>query len=118
MGRSNKIFVFWGVLVVAIIGLLTFTGFMVKKINNNYGKVEEKLVQVTKGYVDTKFLYPDEGDSIKVTAKELRDNEVLDELKNGEDSCDGYVIVKKDGIYDFKAYIKCDKYKTRGYDGK
>ena len=37
------------------------------------------------------------------------------ELKVKNDVCDGYVLVTKEDVYHYKAYIKCKNYETDGY---
>ncbi len=115
MKQSNKLFVIWGVLVVAIVALLTVLGFMLENKNKEYLEIEKKLSDSAKKYVDFKFLYPEDGKTTTITKDELIKNEYLDELKHGDEVCDGYVKIKKDGVYKYDAYIKCKDYKTSGY---
>jgi len=115
MKKTKILFAIWGVIVVIILGLLTFLGFKITEKDKNYNELEEKLVSSAEKYVDNKFLYPKGDDEAKVTSKELIDNEFLDELKFEDDVCSGYVIVKLDGAYKYNAYIKCKNYTTKGY---
>lgn len=116
MKKNNTVFVVWGIIVVVLIALLTFLGFVLKNRNKDYIELEDKLLDKAKQYVDNKFLYPEKkGDTVKITSAELIENEYLTDLKFEEDTCEGYVIVSYDGVYKYKAYIKCDNYKTKGY---
>ncbi|MDE5538997.1 MAG: hypothetical protein K2J20_00750 [Bacilli bacterium] len=117
MDRTNKLFMIWGIIVVAIVALLTVLGFSLKKTEKIYSVLEKELVEKAEKYVDVKALYPkDDGFTTKVTLKELKENEYIEELKIDDDVCDGYVIVSKDMVFKYKAYIKCNKYTTNGYE--
>jgi len=116
MKKNNKIFIVWGLIIGVIISILTILGFMMKSEFNSYNKLEEKLVSSAKKYVDAKFLYPTGSDTVKVTSTEMIDNDYLDILIYEDDICEGYVIVSFDGVYNYDGYIKCDNYKTSGYE--
>ena len=118
MKKTDRLFKIWGVLVVMIIGLLTTLGFMLKNMNKEYLTLEEKLQVSAEKYTSDKFMYPDEGQTIRVTKKELIGANYLDELKKGKDYCDGYVEVKTEKIVKYKSYIKCNNYETDGYENK
>lgn len=118
--KNSKMFIIWSIIVIVIIGLLTTLGFMLKKVQNKYGDIEKKLVNSTSGYVEYKFLYNtvDKNGSLKITTKELIDNEFLNEedLVKDDDKCTGYVVVTKKDVYNYKSFIKCGKYTTAGYE--
>lgn len=116
MKKTKVLFIIWGVLVVGIIILLTTLGFMLNSKNKNYLELEDKLLSNAKKFVDNRFLYPEEGKTTKVTSDMLIENEYLDELKFEDDTCTGYVIVSFNGVYQYKAYIKCNHYQTKGYE--
>lgn len=117
MKKNNILFVIWGVIVIALIGLLTTMGFMLKGKNEEYEKLEKRLKEATSSYVDHNFLYPDGDEKLKILSKDLVDNGFLktEELKVGKDVCIGYVILKKDMVYEYDAFIKCNSYTTKGY---
>lgn len=117
MKNRNRLFIVWGVLVVLIVVGLTVLGFMMKSKFNEYDEVEKKLLDSGIKYIDIKFLYPEGKDIVKVTSEELIQNEFLDELKYHDDECTGYVTVKLAKVYQYKAYIKCGNYTTKGYEG-
>ncbi len=115
MKKTKILFEVWAFIVVVLICLLTVLGFMLNNRSKDYKKLEDKLVENAEKYVDVNFLYPSEGQELKVTKKELKDAGLLDNLEYKKDVCEGYVIVTKDKVYNYKAYIKCDKYTTKGY---
>lgn len=117
MKKNNILFVIWGVIVIALIGLLTTMGFMLKGKNEEYEKLEKRLKEATSSYVDHNFLYPEGNEKLKILSKDLVDNGFLknEELKVGKDVCTGYVVLKKDMVYEYDAFIKCNSYTTKGY---
>ena len=113
--KSNKLFIVWAVIVVVIIGLLTYLGFMLTSIDKDYKTIEEKLQNAAEGYVDVNALYPSDGDTLKVTSDTLVKEGVLDNLEYNGDKCTGYVEVSFDNVYKYTPFIKCSKYTTKGY---
>lgn len=116
MKKTKILFIVWGIIVLAVVILLTILGFMLKDKNGNYIEIEDKLLSSAKQFVDNRFLYPEEGKTTKVTSDVLIENEYLNELKYKDDACTGYVIVSFDGVYKYNAYIKCSHYQTKGYE--
>ena len=117
MKKTNKLFTAWGILVVLVVTGLTILGFMLKKNLNHYDDLEKKLLDSGIKYIDIKFLYPEGNDIVKITSKELIDNNYLDNLNYEDDTCVGYVTVKLKKVYQYKSYIKCKNYITKGYEG-
>lgn len=79
-----------------------------------YEALEGKLEESTKEYLeDLNFSYNSE---IIIYANDLASAEYIDKIKdpNTNELCDAYV--KVDGISNIKAYMKCDKYTTEGYE--
>ena len=60
--------------------------------------------------------YPTKGNRSKVSLEDLKNSNMLEELKVDDDNCDGYVIVENTGVIEYKAYIKCNNYTTKDYD--
>ncbi len=116
MKKTKGLFIAWAIIVIIIVILLTVLGFLLKSKNGEYEKLETKITDSAKRYVDNKFLYPEDDEKLKVTSKELIEATFLDELKIKNDVCTGYVVVSKDGVYKYKAYIKCKNYTTKGYE--
>ena len=87
------------------------------KNDNNYASLEEKLKKAGDSYSlyhDTLISYS--SSSIKVTYDQLYEEgyiNILTDIKTGA-SCDGYVVIDTD--YDVTPYLKCDSYKTLGYE--
>lgn len=115
MKKTYILFVIWGVLVVIVVGLLTYLGFNLKSKFKDYEKLEEKLLDSAKKYVDTNFLYPEGKQTLKVTSTELIEKDFLDELRFKNDVCTGYVKVYNDNVYKYDVFIKCNNYTTKGY---
>ncbi len=112
----KKVFIVWAVFLILIFTMLTAFGFFYKNKISNYRKLEEKIVDAEKKYVDAKFLYPTEGNRLLTDSTELIENGFLDHLQNGNETCDGYAEVTMKGkVYQYKGYIKCEKYKTKNY---
>ena len=117
MKKSNALFVVWGVIVIVLIGLLTTMGFILKDKNEKYEVVEKRLKEAASSYADHNFLYPKDGEKLKILTKDLIDSDFLkqDELKVDKDVCTGYIILQKDMVYEYDVFIKCNNYTTKGY---
>lgn len=107
----------WGSVLFLLVGGLTAIGFVYKNKIKKYEELENKLESNVKAYVDEKFIYPEEGENIKITYQELKSNNGIDNLNVDDEECDGYSIILHDGnIFKYKTYIKCKDYKTKNYD--
>ena len=117
MKKSNALFVVWGVIVIVLIGLLTTMGFMLKDKNEKYEVVEKRLKEAASSYADHNFLYPEDGEKLKILTKDLVSSGFLkqDELKVDKDVCTGYIILHKDVFCEYDVFIKCNNYTTKGY---
>ncbi len=117
MKKMKYMSVVWGLVVVGIFVLLTFFGFLYKNKTKDYKLLEEKLVEAEKKYADQKFLYPNEGEIIKTSLKELQEAGLIEEFNVLDVACDGYVVLSHQGlVYDYKGYVHCGNYKTKGYE--
>ncbi len=117
MKKMKYMSIIWGMLIVGIFIVLTLFGFLYKNKTKEYRMLEDKLVEAEKKYADQKFLYPNEGESIKTSLKELMAEGLIDEFKVNDVLCDGYVILShKDLVFDYKGYVHCGDYKTKGYE--
>lgn len=115
--QMNRVSLIWGLILFLLVFLLTVFGFLYKSKTIEYRQMEEKLTNIAEKYVEAKFLYPDEGQSLKINLEELKNEGYIEELKKDDDNCDGYVILSHDGfVYHYKAYIKCPKYTTKDYN--
>ena len=117
MKNGNKYLILWGLLIAALISLLTTLGFAYKKKTDVYKKLEATLVEASKKYVDAKFLYPQDDRILKVTSDVLLSENQIETMSVDNQECTGYVNVFRDGtIFNYKAFIKCDRYTTKGYE--
>lgn len=116
MEKIKKSYWIWGIVVVSLFILLTLFGFLYKKKANVYKELENKLIEAEKKYVDAKFLYPTTNEPVKITAKEMIENGFMNHLNLEEETCDGYAVVIKNGtVFEYKGYVNCKNYKTKGY---
>jgi len=114
--QMRRISIVWGIVLFLMVSGLTAVGFLYKSKSSGYKKLEEELVNYAEKYVEARFLYPEESQSLKITLDDLKTEGYLQELKKDDDSCDGYVILShNDFAYHYKGYIKCSKYTTKSY---
>lgn len=117
MKEMRTISIVWGVFLVLIFGLLTTFGVLYKNKMKPYKDMERSLVDASKKYVEIEFSYPQDGSSLKISSADLQEKASLPELKHDDDVCEGYAVVKKkSGAYDYKGYIKCPSYTTKGFE--
>lgn len=117
MNKMKKMYAIWGIIVVLVFALLTAFGFLYKNKSSVYKDLEEKLVNAEKKYADAKFLYPQNSEIVKVTAKEMIEFGALDSLEKDGKSCDGYATIQKKGtVFEYKGYVSCENYKTKGFE--
>ncbi|HOP65641.1 MAG TPA: hypothetical protein PLX66_01255 [Bacilli bacterium] len=107
----KKIAVVWGITLLVVFGGLTFFGYKYQAIKD-YKNLENKMEYYAEKYIleldDFKL---DENGSYQVTLLELKDFRPKINFTVNNDSCDGYVIIKK-GIfgYKYKAILECKNY--------
>lgn len=116
MNKLRVSWIIWGMIMIAIVILLFFIGLTLSRKNEPYKAKENDLVEVTKVYVESSTWYPDKGQSLKVTIKELIEKEIISEVVVEDDKCDGYINVINNGIIEYKAFLKCKNYQTHGYE--
>lgn len=117
MDKFNKYTFVWGLLIVALFSLLTIFGFIYKNKTGNYKRLEDKIIEAEKRYVDEKFLYPQDEKKVVITVKELIEAGYLDNLDIENDNCEGYAeVYKVNSVFEYKGFIKCNKYQTKGYE--
>lgn len=115
MKKIKIAYIIWGCLLIVILGLLTYLGFMYQKKIEPYKMLEKELINVAEKYVEQEFLYPEDGEIIKITFLQLYKKGLIKELIYKNDKCDGYVKLKYNGVYEYNAYIRCSKYITKDY---
>ena len=116
MKELKRISIIWGLLLFVIFAALTFFALQWKSKNGPYFELEKTLISKTKSYYESEHSYPAKGQSVTITFQELKNSNLLEELKVNDDVCDGFVIVENNGVIDYKAYIKCNNYTTKDYD--
>ena len=116
MKELRRISIIWGLLLLAIFVTLTFFALKWKSKNEPYFNQEKILVSKTKSYYEINHSYPNKGDYVIITFEELKNNQMLDELKVNEDTCDGYVKVENNNVIEYTAYIKCNNYTSKDYE--
>lgn len=121
MDKIKKMYFVWALIVILIFVILTVFGFMYKNKTSVYKELEERLVNIAKKYVDAKFLYPEGNEKLIIKKDELIENgylislNILDETHDEE--CDGYATIQRKGtVFDYKGYVKCSNYTTKGYE--
>ncbi len=106
-------------LLIAIYLIYRFYSSFEHEVGNNYYyKLEEKLENQAKIYLDDYYDGSLNSDGIIISRSTLKDYD-LDILlvDRNDNSCSGFVFANKSrAIVNTKAYIKCQKYVTEGYD--
>ncbi len=114
--RMKIISIIWGMFLVTLFIVITAFAFKFKNNSKKYLELGEYFSSKTQEYVEDNNLYPSNEETIKVTKSDLVDNEYIEELAVDNDICEGFVIVINKKNYEYKAYLKCDKYKSAKYD--
>lgn len=114
--RMKVISIIWGMFLVALLIIVTVFAFKFKGNSKKYLELGEYFSSKTQEYVEDNNLYPSKDETIKVTKSDLVDNDYIEELVVNNDSCEGFVIVSFKESYEYKAYLKCGKYKSAKYD--
>lgn len=108
----KKMVVVWTVVVCLLVGLLLFIGYNFIKSEEGYKTLENDLIEASSIYIK-KDINVSVNEEVKIKAKELLDKGYVTSLKVLEDTCNGYVKVKrKINKYEYKVYIKCQNYET------
>ena len=102
----KKLAIVWGITVLLVFGGLTFFGFKYQEIKD-YKKLESKMVYYTKKYINRKKDFDLKNNEIyKVSLDELKAYQSKVNFNIKDDTCNGYVNVKKTFIgYLYKAHL-------------
>lgn len=102
------------ILVILLVLILTILGLNIKNQNKEYKELETKLKQAAIGYYGEKpSLISNNG---TITSEELSNYDNTINMTIKEDICTGYVKTTSNmGIYEYKPYISCNNYQTKGY---
>lgn len=102
------------ILVILLVLTLTLIGLNTKKQNKEYKELETKLEKAAIGYYgENPSLISNNG---TITSEELCIYDSTINMIVKEDTCTGYVkTISNMGIYEYKPYISCKNYQTKGY---
>ena len=110
----KKNMVIWLILIVILVGGLTVIGLKIKNDNKEYKTLEKKMTDVAKAYYGEKPNLLKNNETISL--QDLSDYDKTLTNKINDEECTGYVKTTSNmGIFDYKAYIKCNEYTTKGY---
>lgn len=118
MKKTKILFAIWAIIVVIIIALLTVLGFMLDSRYKKYQTLEEKLETSARKYAQDNVLLCEDAGEYIVLSSELMKAGYLDNLEIDDNACTGYVVIKNDGVYQYKAYISCRQYTTKNYENQ
>ena len=110
----KKNMVIWLILIAILVGGLTVIGLKIKNDNKEYKTLEKKMTDVAKAYYgEIPGLLKD---NETISLQDLSDYDNTLTNKVNEEECNGYVKTTSNmGIFEYKAYIKCNEYTTKGY---
>lgn len=112
----KKMIAAWLFLALGLLGVLYFIGIKYNKEFKPYMDLEGDMIESANIYLSLKNISLSIGEKQKIDAELLINNDLLPNLDVKEDKCKGYVQVKRTmSEYDYKAFIKCKRYKTPDY---
>lgn len=115
----KKLTIVWGILVILLALSLLFIGINSSKKYKDYRAMESDIVEairVYSGQEENLKSLPVEGETLRVSLNELIEKKLIINNKVLDDKCDGYGTIKGKSIsFEYKAYIKCKNYTTKGY---
>lgn len=114
--RMKVISIIWGMFLVTLFIIVTIFAFKFKNNSKKYLELGEYFSSKAKEYVEDNNLYPEKDSTFKVSKNDLIENEYIEKLETNDDECDGYVIVSYKDNYEYKAYLKCNKYISSKYE--
>ena len=114
----KKVTIVWAFIVLSLFAALTTYGILFTKQNKAYKELEKDLAEAGKKYGEIDFVYDNVGETgINVSFDDLKKEGLIETLEVEEDKCEGYVkIYKSDFVFEYKGFVKCSKYTTKGYD--
>ena len=113
----KSIYLVWGFVIILLLVTVSFMGTKIINKNKEYQQIEDNMEEVVGKYLGQNLNeYPTNG-SKKFNISYIINNGYEINLNVNEDKCNGYVIVTKENVgFNYKAYIKCNNYATKGYD--
>lgn len=113
----KKMIITWVVLLILLVGTLTFIGYRYSDSRKIYYTLENDIIEAGDTYLKVNEMTLGVNDKIKLTTKQLKDADFLTNSLIDEEICKGYIIIEKTlKNYNFDAYIKCAEYTTNGYE--
>ena len=107
----KKFTVFMVIFIVFLVGCLLYIGKSIEKRDQDYRAFENDLVEIAKSYVAKGDISLTSGQSYELKVEDMVKEKMLVTNKIKEDLCLGYVTIKRSlDTYNYKPYIKCDKY--------
>ena len=101
-------------LVIGLVGTLLFIGLRIQNFNKDYINKENDIVEASKIYVTQNNLGIMNGSTYELSTDELLRLDMINSMEVNGDKCSGHVTIKKTtNSYQYKPYIKCDKYETK-----
>ena len=110
----KKNMVIWSILIVILVGGLTIIGLKIKNDNKEYKTLEKKMTDVAKAYYGENPGLLKNNETISLQDLSNYNNTLTNKVN--EEECNGYIKTTSNmGIFEYKAYIKCKEYTTKGY---
>ena len=106
----KKNMIIWLILIVILVGGLTIIGLKIKNENKEYKTLEKKMTDVAKAYYGEKPGLLKNNETISIQDLSDYDNTLTNKV-NEED----VKTTSNMCIFEYKAYIKCNEYTTKGY---
>lgn len=113
---SGVIILFLGVAIYFISRI--YSGYDEEILNHPYRELENNLEKQASIYLNDYYDDMLTNEKITITRGVLRSYDLDINLKDPYDEdCSGYAVASKSkGITNIKAYIKCKRYETKGYE--
>ena len=112
----KKMVVCWIILIVGLVGVLTFIGITYEKSVSSYKSLEADLVESAGAYIKINNINLTIDEALIISDEKLMEESLIGNMSVESDECKGYVEIKKSiNKTDYKAYISCKDYQTEGY---
>lgn len=113
----KKMMIAWIFLAAGLFGTLYFIGVNYTKSFSAYRELEADMIESAHIYLEVNDISLDFNETLKIKAEKMVESNTLSELSVKDDTCDGYVIVKRTiKEYVYTPYIKCSEYTTIDYE--
>lgn len=113
----RKMLVCWVILIVSAVSTLTYIGLRYENMTKEYQILEVDLVEAADIYIKINDIKLSTSEEFTIKTEELLEQNIIKTMDVGEDTCEGYINVKKNiSKINYKAYIKCREYTTADYE--